>query len=270
MEQITISEAEFVQVRAFALREAGISLSPTKQSLVMGRWNKRLLHHGLGSYGAYLKLINDQAQSEERRISIDLLTTNETYFFREPKHFDFLRDSILPGVSARERFRVWSAACSTGEEPYSIAMLLSDRLAHHNWDLLGTDLSTRVLESARQGLYDTARTRDIPADYLRRFCLKGTGPYTDKVLIDEPLRERVQFSHVNLNETLPRLGLFDVVFLRNVMIYFEPPTKVAVVARIANCLRPGGYLIIGHSDTLNGVAHALQPVKTSIFRKPVA
>jgi chemotaxis protein methyltransferase CheR len=270
MEQIAISEAEFAQVRAFALREAGISLSPAKQTLVMGRWNKRLLHHGLQSYSAYLQLINDQSQADERRISIDLLTTNETYFFREPKHFDFLRDSILPGAGTRERFRVWSAACSTGEEPYSIAMLLSDRLTHNNWEVLGTDLSSRVLESARQGLYDTVRTQGIPEDYLRRFCLKGTGPYTDKVLVDKPLRDRLQFSHLNLNETLPRLGLFDVVFLRNVMIYFDTPTKAAVVGRIANCLRPGGYLMIGHSDTLNGVAHALEPVKTAIFRKPAA
>jgi chemotaxis protein methyltransferase CheR len=270
MDQITISEAEFAQVRDFAMRVAGISLSPAKKTLVMGRWNKRLVHHGLDSYAAYLKMINETAQAEERQISIDLLTTNETYFFREPKHFDFLRDSILPTVNARERFRVWSAACSTGEEVYSIAMLLTDRLVHNNWEVLGTDLSTRVLDAARQGLYDTVRTQGIPDDYLRRFCLKGTGPYADKVLIDQPLRQRVQFSHLNLNETLPRLGVFDVVFLRNVMIYFDAPTKVAVVARIANCLRPGGYLMIGHSDTLNGVAHTLQPVKTAIFRKPAA
>lgn len=267
MEQITISEAEFAQVRAFALREAGITLTPAKKTLVMGRWNKRLVHHGLASYAAYLKLINDQAQAEERRISIDLLTTNETYFFREPKHFEFLRDAILPKVNARERFRVWSAACSSGEEVYSIAMLLSDRLAHGNWEVLGTDLSTRVLERAREGLYETSRTQGISEDYLRRFCLKGTGPYADKVLMDRPLRERLKFSQVNLNETLPRLGVFDVVFLRNVMIYFDTPTKAAVVARVAQCLRPGGYLLIGHSDTLNGVAHGLEPVKTAIFRK---
>jgi len=270
MDSITISEAEFAQVREFALREAGISLSPAKKSLVMGRWNKRLAHHGLASYSAYLHMINDESEADERQISIDLLTTNETYFFREPKHFEFLRDTILPSVNARERFRVWSAACSTGEEAYSIAMLLRHRLAHDNWEVLGTDLSTRVLESARQGLYDTQRTQGIPDEYLRRFCLKGTGPYAEKVLIDRPLRERLQFSQLNLNETLPRLGVFDVVFLRNVMIYFDTPTKAAVVARIATCLRPGGYLMIGHSDTLNGVAHPLTLVKTAIFRKPEA
>jgi chemotaxis protein methyltransferase CheR len=214
-----------------------------------------------------MRLINAPDGIAERQISIDLLTTNETYFFREPKHFDFLRDAVLPHANPRDRFRVWSAACSSGEEPYSIAMLLADRLAHKDWEIVGTDLSSRVLDDARKGLYDAVRTQGIPAEYLRRFCLKGTGPYADKILVDRPLRERLQFRQVNLTETLPSLGLFDVIFLRNVMIYFDTPTKADVLARLLPCLKRGGYFLIGHSDTLSGVSHELETVKTAIFRK---
>ena len=249
------------------MQAAGISLSPAKRTLVMGRWNKRLAHLGLASYAAYMRFISGAEGAAERQISIDLLTTNETYFFREPKHFDFLRDKVLPSVDGRERFRVWSAACSSGEEPYSVAMLLADRLAHKDWEVIGTDLSSRVLDHARAGLYDSTRTQGIPDEYLRRFCLKGTGPYADKVLVDRPLRERLQFSQVNLTETLPKLGQFDVILLRNVMIYFDTPTKTAVLNRLLPCLKRGGYFLIGHSDTLSGVSHELETVKTAIFRK---
>jgi chemotaxis protein methyltransferase CheR len=267
MHTFELTDAEFAKIRAFAMRAAGIHLSPAKKSLVMGRWNKRLVHHGLQSYHQYLNLIGEESEAEERQISIDLLTTNETYFFREPKHFEFLRDTVIPGQQSRERFRVWSAACSTGEEPYSIAMVMADRMSHDNWEVLGTDLSRRVLQTARQGLYDSTRTDGIPNDYLRRFCLKGTGPYANKLLVDQPIRERVQFRQVNLIETLPRAGLFDVIFLRNVMIYFDTPTKQAVVDRLLACLKPGGYFLIGHSDTLNGIPHALEMPKTAVFRK---
>ena len=270
MREVELTDAEFAQVRAFALRAAGISLSPAKKTLVMGRWHKRLVHHGLSTYAAYLRLINAADGVAERQVSIDLLTTNETHFFREPKHFDFLRNDVLAHATPRDRFRVWSAACSSGEEPYSVAMLLADRLAHREWEVLGTDLSSRVLDDARGGLYDAVRTQGIPDEYLRRFCLKGTGPYADKVLVDRPLRERVQFRQVNLNGTLPNLGQFDVIFLRNVMIYFDTATKADVVGRLLPCLKPGGYFLIGHSDTLSGVSHELETVRAAIFRKAQA
>lgn len=267
MGPISISDAEFARVRALALEMAGISLPPSKKSLIVSRWGRRLAHHGLRNYGEYLRLLAQSGSEKELQISLDLLTTNETYFFREPKHFDFLRDQVLRSVKADNRFRVWSAACSTGEEPYSIAMLLAAGLNHSNWEVLGTDISSRVLKHARAGLYDITRTQGIPPDYLRRFCLKGTGPYADTLLIDRPLRERIRFEQVNLNETLPKLGQFDVIFLRNVMIYFNSDTKARVVSRLLSCMKPGGFLLIGHCDTLHGIAHDLEPIRNAVYRK---
>ncbi len=270
MESIPISDAEFARVRAFALGMAGISLSSAKKNLVASRWSKRLAHHGLNNFGEYLRLIQDPRCGEELQISLDLLTTNETYFFREPKHFDFLRDQVLPGTKAGSPFRVWSAACSSGEEPYSIAMQLAAELNHSNWEVLGTDLSMRVLEHARMGLYDTTRIEGIPPEYLRRFCLKGTGPYANKLLIDQPLRRRLRFERVNLTETLPNFGQFDVIFLRNIMIYFDLDTKQKVVGRLLPYLKPGGHFLIGHCDTLHGIDHHLELMGNAIYRKPGA
>jgi chemotaxis protein methyltransferase CheR len=270
MEPIGISDAEFARVQALAMELAGISLSSSKKTLVVSRWGKRLIHHGLRNYGEYLKLLTDGRAADELQISLDLLTTNETYFFREPKHFDFLRSRVLPAAKPGAAFRVWSAACSSGEEPYSIAMQLAAELKHPNWEVLGTDISSRVLKRAQTGLYDMSRTEGIPPDYLRRFCLKGTGPYADNLLIDRPLRERTRFGRVNLNETLPKLGQFDVIFLRNVMIYFDTDTKANVVSRLIPCLKPGGFFLIGHCDTLHGIPHNLEPVGIAIYRKPAA
>jgi chemotaxis protein methyltransferase CheR len=269
MNPVELSDAEFAEVRALALRVSGISLNHSKKALVVSRWGRRLAHHGLRSFREYLDLLDSDRAGEERQISLDLLTTNETYFYREPQHFDFLRKEVVPAFEKGGNLRIWSAACSSGEEPYSIAMLLADLLPRGNWEVIGSDISSRVLESARVGLYDSMRARHIPAEYLRRFCLKGQGPHEGKILVEREIRDRVKFLLMNLNETLPKLGQFDVLFLRNVMIYFSTETKAGILNRLAAQLRPGGLLLIGHCDTLHGVDHGLTIVKTSIYRKPV-
>jgi chemotaxis protein methyltransferase CheR len=268
MQRLSISDGEFAEIRELAMRLAGISLNSSKKALVVGRWGKRLTHHGFSSFRQYLDFLKTNRTGDEVRISLDLLTTNETYFFREPQHFDFLRNHVLRTLAPGNRLRIWSAACSTGEEPYSIAMLLAAELAHSNWEVLGTDISTRVLESARVGLYDIARADRIPAEYLRRFCLKGTGPHDGKLLLDRSVMERVKFRYVNLNEPLPSVGQFDVIFLRNVMIYFDTDTKSRIISRLIPHLRAGGHLLIGHCDTLHGVPHELTTLKASIYCKP--
>jgi chemotaxis protein methyltransferase CheR len=268
MESVQLTEAEFAQVREFAMRKAGISLSSKKQALIVGRWNRRLAHHGLTSFAQYLALLADGEAGDEVRIALDLLTTNETSFFREPKHFEFLRNQVLPAATPAARFRVWSAACSSGEEAYSIAMLLAAEFRGAQWDVLGTDLSSRVLATARTGLYDLARSTPIPTAYLRRFCLRGRGPHEGKFLIQRALRERVRFARANLNERLADFGLFDVILLRNVLIYFDSETKQRVVQHLLPALKPGGYFLIGHCDTLAGVAHPLIGCGASIYRKP--
>lgn len=262
-----ISDHEFRQFQTMIYDIAGISMSPTKKPLVSGRLAKRVKHHGLKSYDEYFKLLTKNGGNGELQVAVDLLTTNETYFFREQKHFDFLRDRVLPTRKPGKPFRVWSAASSSGEEPYSIAMMLADVLGEAPWELLASDLSTRVLEKARAGVYPMERAEDIPKSYLTRFCLKGTGNQEGNFLIAKELRSRVQYRQVNLNEPLPKLGDFDVIFLRNVMIYFDMETKRQVIGRMLPLLASGGFLVIGHSESLNGVTDELKVVVPSVYRK---
>lgn len=262
----TITDSEFRQFQSFIFDAAGISLAPAKKALVSGRLAKRLRACQLDSYGAYFALVSSDAHRAERQIAIDLLTTNETYFFREPKHFDFL-GTVASEVRAPV-FRTWSAACSSGEEAYSIAMVLADRLAGRPFEVVGTDISTRMLQAAQRGHYPDIRARQMPVDYRKRFCLRGTGAQEGTLLVERGLRQQVRFAQANLVVPLPDLGRFDVVFLRNVMIYFDAATKREVVQRVSSLLRPDGYLCIGHSESLHDLGVDLIPVSPSIFRKP--
>ena len=262
-----ISDAEFVRFKTLAKSIAGIHLSDAKKALVCGRLSRRLTHYGLDSYGEYFKLIEAGREPGELQTALDLLTTNETYFFREPKHFDFLRQRILPERRPGAPFRIWSAASSSGEEPYTLAMILADVLGETPWEIIASDLSTRVLERAQRGVYPMERAHNIPQQYLKSYCLKGVGAQAGNFVIDRRLRARVRFLQVNLNQTLPALGEFDVVFLRNVMIYFDLATKRQVVSRILSLLKPGGWLMVGHSESLNGVTDDVRAVAPSIYRK---
>lgn len=268
MSLLSITDREFSQFQSMIFEVAGISMSASKKPLVSGRLAKRVKHHGLDSYDAYFRMLMQGGSEAELQVAIDLLTTNETYFFREPKHFDFMRDKVLPNRRPGKPFRLWSAASSSGEEPYSLAMLLSDVLGEAPWEIVASDLSTRVLEKARSGVYPMERAEDIPKHYLSRFCLKGTGNQEGNFMVSRELRGRVKFMQVNLNESLPKLGEFDVIFLRNVMIYFNNETKRQVVGRMIPLLAPGGHLIVGHSESLNGVTEALKVVAPSVYRKP--
>jgi chemotaxis protein methyltransferase CheR len=268
MPVITITDREFSQFQRFIFEAAGIFMANGKQALVSGRLAKRLAHYQLASYSDYLRLLESRSQPSELQMAVDLLTTNETYFFREPKHFALLRELASEAKSRNKTLRVWSAACSSGEEPYSIAMVLADVLGEAPWELLGTDISTRMLERARCGHYPMERASQMPPAYLKRFCLKGQGSEAGTLLIERSLRNRLQLQHLNLNEPLPKVGSFDVIFLRNVMIYFNLETKRQVVARLLAQLRPGGYFLIGHSETLNDINDSVKPVAPSIYRKP--
>lgn len=263
-----LTDREFVQFQRFIHEAAGISLSDAKKPLVSGRLAKRLHHLQVDSYGSYFQLIASGQAPEETQIAIDLLTTNETYFFREARHFEHLRSVLKERKQEAAQFRVWSAACSTGEEPYSIAMVLADLLPPRSWEILATDISSRVLDTARQGHYPMARAAHVPPDYLRRFCLKGIDVEEGTLLVSRVLRECVEFAQVNLNAArLPALGKFDVVFLRNVLIYFDGETKRRVVQRVLDCLRPGGHLYIGHSESLHDMGLPLRGIAPAIYRK---
>ncbi len=263
-----ISDREFAQFQRFIFEAAGITLAASKKALVSGRLSKRLQHHQLASYGDYFALLASGRAPGETDTAVDLLTTNETYFFREQKHFDLLRALALGARGRGQPFRVWSAACSSGEEPYSIAMVLADCLGSQPWEVLGTDISTRVLERARRGHYPLERTDHVPPQYLQRYCLKGTGRYAGTLLVERGVRQRVQFCHANLNASLPQFGSFDLIFLRNVLIYFNAETKREVVARVLAQLRPGGHMLVGHSETLNDISSAVASLAPSIYQKP--
>ncbi|MDO8990162.1 MAG: protein-glutamate O-methyltransferase CheR [Sideroxyarcus sp.] len=265
-----LSDTEFRQFQTMIYDIAGISMSPAKKQLVGGRLAKRVKQHGLSSYGDYFKILMRKENRDELQAAIDLLTTNETYFFREPRHFDFLQRSIAELRRPGRTFRVWSAASSSGEEPYTIAMVLADVLGEDAWEVVGSDISTRVLDKARGGHYPMTRIDGISRQHLSRYCLKGVGEHEGTFLIDRNVRNRVSFLQVNLNEPLPKLGEFDVIFLRNVMIYFDMETKQRVVERMLPLLRPGGYFIVSHSESLNGITNALKAVAPSVYRKPNA
>lgn len=266
MQDVSITEREFRHLSGLVHRLLGIHLTSAKKPLVCGRLGKRLRAHRLESFTEYFRLL-DGGSNDELQIALDLLTTNETYFFRERKHLDFLRDQVLAGWPRSRVFRVWSAACSSGEEAWSLAMLLAERLGSSPWEVLGSDICTRVLERARGGHYSLERTQELPRDYLMRYCLKGVGAQDGTFMIGEELRPRVSFRQVNLAATLPALGSFDAIFLRNVMIYFDSETKRQVAARLLPLLRPGGHLFVGLSETLNGLAEGLRLVAPSTYRK---
>lgn len=268
MNMPTITDQEFNQFQGFIFEAAGITLSSSKKALVSGRLAKRLQHCHLDSYSAYFKLLMSGHSADEVQTAVDLLTTNETYFFRESKHFDFLREQSLLAAKRAQPLRVWSAASSTGEEAYSMAMVLADCMDTTPWEVVGSDINSSVLQGAAAGHYSLERARHISPAYLRRFCLKGHGPHQGTLLIERSLRSKVRFIQVNLNATLPSLGSFDLIFLRNVMIYFNDDTKRQVVARVLSLLKPGGHFCVGHSESLNGITTAVQSLGPSIYRKP--
>jgi chemotaxis protein methyltransferase CheR len=263
-----LTDLEFGQFQRLMRQIAGISLSDGKKALVSGRLSKRLRELKLGSYSDYLALIGRTGAQDELQMVVDLLTTNETFFFREETHFDFLREYACARPPARGMFRAWSAACSSGEEAYSIAMVLAECLGDGPWEVVGSDISRRVLAAAAEGHYPMERSKSIPDRLLHRYCLKGIGGREGSFAIAPALRNRVQFVHVNLNSAVAGLGSFDVVFLRNVMIYFDAATRREVVARVGAFLKPGGYLLVGHSESLHGITDVLVPAGPSIYRRP--
>jgi len=201
---------------------------------------------------------------------VDLLTTNETYFFREIRHFDFLRDEILGKHREGKTFRIWSAASSSGEEAYSMAMVLAETLPSNvTWEVFGSDISTQVLAKARTGHYPIDRNEGIPDACMRKYCVRETGEHRGSFLIAPAIRQHVRFAQVNLTRPLTsQIGSFDVIFLRNVMIYFDTETKRKVVANLIPRLLSGGYFIVGHSESLNGITDRLSSVRPTIYRKP--
>ena len=264
-----LTKEEFDWISQFLNERTGIQLKNGKQAMVMGRLEKRLRMLDFQYYSDYFESLTLPGNELELRLAIDLLTTNETYFFREAQHFDYLCAHILPNHPLSKPLRIWSAACSSGEEVYTLAMLLAEYFPSNPWEIIGTDISTRVLEKAREGLYPLPAAENIPSGLLKKYCMKGIDEYDGFLLIDPVIRKRVKFEHGNLIGELPEVGQFDVIFLRNVMIYFEQDTKQQVLSRLQNHLLPGGYFFISHTESLNGFKTNFKLIKPSIYQNPL-
>ncbi len=265
----TLSDGEFELFRKLIFDAAGISMAPSKKALISGRLSKRLREFGFATYREYFNWIDkagkDPAALRERQNAIDHLTTNETYFFREEKHFDFIRDRLIPQWDGRP-VRLWSAASSSGEEAYTLAMVMEE---HHRgkWEIVGTDISTRVVGAATRGQYPLLRTKTIPHDYLRKYCLKGVGEHEGTFRIGGQLRRKVSFRPGNLQQDLSSVGMFDLVMLRNVLIYFNVEVKKRVVHNVLRQLKPGGCFMVGHSESLHGVTNTVKAVQPATYLK---
>lgn len=261
-----LSDAAFAAVCDFFCQVSGIRLTPAKRGLVVSRLHRVAVEQGIPDLDEFIARLTAGELGDAVAVAVvDRLTTNETYFFREPAHFDDLRARAL-AHGGKTEFAVWSAASSSGEEAYSIAMVLGDVLGERAWRVCGTDLSTAVVAAARQGLYTMERARNVPAAYLKRFCLRGEGPYEGQILMDRSLRGRIDFRCANLMTALPGdLPMFDVIFLRNVLIYFDPPAKADIVKRVIGRLKPGGVLYAGHAESLSGLAVPLQTIAPAIY-----
>jgi chemotaxis protein methyltransferase CheR len=273
-----VSSDRFDRLRDLVYEHCGINLHDGKQELVRARIAKQLRMGGHSSADEYLDSVMSNPDSEAFRELIDSLSTNLTSFFRESTHFDFLTGTFLPELLSRRssgpgrRVRGWSAGCSTGEEPYSIAITLSEALSNRGggWDarILATDISRRVLHQAQEGMYTGARVAAVPPQIRSRYFLPTRREGQMHYEVAPALRELVRFNYLNLMEPWPFTGPFDFVFCRNVMIYFDKPTQQRLVNRFYEVLASGGLLFTGHSESLTGVSHPFRYVQPTIYAKP--
>ena len=263
---------DFQMIRDFMYQKIGVDLEG-KEVLIAARIGKAMRESGIASFEQFFAQVQRERSGRTMTSMVDALVTNHTSFFREPQHFDFMRRVILPGLAPKVPIRIWSAACSSGEEPYSIAFTLMEELDHpdiSNAQILATDISERVLTTARRGLYPMSRFEAVPIERLRLHMLKGHGVSEGMYRIKSEVRALIEFKQWNLMEDCSRLGKFSVIFCRNVMIYFDQATQQRVVNRLAAQLEPGGYLLIGHSESLNSIDHPLNYVCPATYRRPTS
>lgn len=276
MTSVELSEKEFNQFRVLVYDKCGINLGEGKKDLVRARLSKRLRKLNLNSFKEYYKMVTEDSTGQELVCLMDAISTNLTSFFREKKHFDFMMDKILPEFSrmgngtGKSGFKVWSAGCSSGEEPYSISISLNEfaeKAPGFQYSILATDISTRVLDKAASGVYEMDRVRNLNPALRNKCFLKGNNSMEGMVKIKPSIRQPITFRRLNLMDSFPFKENFDLIFCRNVMIYFDKKTQEQLVKKYHGSLKPGGYLFIGHSESLMGISHSFHYVQPTIYLK---
>lgn len=267
------SDSDFSYLRKLVFSHTGISLSEQKRNLVYGRLSKRMRAHGLSRFCDYCRLLKDNPDAELEHFT-NAITTNLTSFFREKHHFDFITDELIHTLQERyhtqRRLRIWSAGCSTGEEAYSLAITLREAIPdidRHDIRILATDLDTNVVKTAALGIYPATSIEGLDSQLIRRCFLRGKGEHEDQIMAVPELRRLICFRQLNLMHDWPMHGLFDAIFCRNVVIYFDTPTKQVLFERFAGIMQPGGHLFIGHAETLRNISSRFQLIGKTIYRR---
>lgn len=269
---LTLTAGEFRQISELVYQRFGLDLKKGKEALVAARLGKRLRQKGIKSFAEYYRHVLADSSGEALIELIDSLTTNHTSFMREKAHFEFLTRAVKEEFSAIANLEIWCAASSTGEEPYSIAVCLAEALSRgaenrrRGFRILATDISTRVLAHARRGVYVAERFKELPDAWRRAYLLRGEGECKGSYKIKPELAAHVEYQRLNLIEPFTHRRRFHVIFCRNVMMYFDKSTQQDIVQRLGACLEPGGYLFVGHSESLTGVEHDLQYVRPATYR----
>jgi chemotaxis protein methyltransferase CheR len=276
LQDFDLTEKDFRHISDLVYDHCGINLHAGKKELVRARLAKRLRAGNFQTFAEYIRHVLDDATGREFSVLVDSLSTNLTKFFREEQHFEYMRSTLLPRIIAtkqgRQEFRIrgWSAGCSSGEEPYSIAITLLEAIqGKGRWDvkLLASDVSTRILERAKAGLYEKERIEPISLPLRNRYLIKRREGGVDRYDVGPALRDLVIFRYLNLMQDWPVKGPVDFIFCRNVMIYFDKPTQARLVNRFYDLLSPGGVLFTGHSESLTGIDHAFKYVQPTIYMK---
>ena len=265
-----LTATEFEEIRRLAYEKFGLDLRQGKEELVSARLGRKIRESHCRSFREYYRHVLDDATGEALIGMIDALATNHTSFLREPAHFEFLKERVLPALMSRSTIDIWSAACSTGEEPYTIAFTILEKMSPADYAklrILATDISTKALDSARRAVYPSERFTEFPSAWMSRFLLRGQGQWKGWYRMKPEVTGRVEFARLNLVEPFAPNRHFPLIFCRNVMIYFDKPTQERLVNRLAEYLEPGGYLFVGHAESLTGVSHPLQYVQPAIYRK---
>lgn len=270
--EFALQDGDFRKISGIVTATTGIVMDDRKRAFIHGRLGRRLRALGLANFSEYCDILDGPGGDAERHVLVNAITTNHTSFFREPHHFDFLAKTALPAIlrkktEASRRLRIWSAGCSSGEEPYTIAMMLCEaQLPLANWDvkILATDLDTNVLAHAAAGLYDHERVQSIPAHYRQRYT---TAQDDGRWQMNAAPRSLITFKQLNLLHEWPMAGPFDLIFCRNVVIYFDKPTQRALFDRYADMLKPDGWLIVGHSESLTNLSDRFTLAARTVYRR---